>query len=59
MDNKKYVSLNNLQIFLDNLKIIFSELNHTHTKYEIVDLDMSEIVDEVLNKLPRAEEGSF
>lgn len=33
--------------------------DHTHTKDEIVDLDMSEIVDEVLNKLPRAEEGSF
>lgn len=27
---KKYVSLNNLLLFLDNLKNNFSDINHTH-----------------------------
>jgi hypothetical protein len=59
MDDKKYASLNNLQLFLDNLKTIFSDVSHTHTKDEIVDLDISEIVDAVIEQLPNAEEGNF
>lgn len=59
MDDKKYASLNNLQLFLDNLKNIFSDVSHTHTKDEIVDLDISEIVDAVIERLPNAEEGNF
>lgn len=34
-NEKKYVSLDSLQVFLDNLKIIFSDLSHTHTIDEI------------------------
>jgi hypothetical protein len=58
-NDKKYTSLNSLQVFLDNLKIIFADASHTHTKDEIVDLNIQEIVDEVIERLPDAEGESF
>ena len=38
MTIKKYVSLDKISIFLDNLKNIFADKTHTHTKSEITDL---------------------
>lgn len=38
MSTKKYVSLNKLSLFLDNLKNIFSLKTHGHTLSEIEDL---------------------
>jgi hypothetical protein len=58
-NEKKYASLNSLQVFLDNLKNVFAEIPHTHTKDEIVDLNIQEIVDEVIERLPDAEEENF
>lgn len=55
----KYVTLNKLKVFLDNLKITFSDISHTHTKNEITDFDIQEIVEEVKRQLPAAEEGEF
>lgn len=36
-NEKKYATLNNLQTFLNNLKNVFAEIPHTHTKNEITD----------------------
>jgi hypothetical protein len=58
-NEKNYVSLNRLQVFLDNLRNVFAEVSHTHTKDEIVDLNIQEIVDEVIERLPDAEGESF
>lgn len=38
MSDKKYASLNTLQIFLSNLKNTFAKQKHTHTKSEIIDM---------------------
>ena len=38
METRKYVSLNKLSVFLDNLKSVFANITHTHTKSEITDL---------------------
>ena len=38
MSTKKYVSLNKLSLFLDNLKDVFAILYHTHVQSEITDL---------------------
>lgn len=37
MNEKKYASLSSLQVFLDNLKTMFSDVSHTHTIDEITD----------------------
>lgn len=37
MDEKQYLSKDGLKTFLDNLKVTFSSLSHTHTKDEITD----------------------
>lgn len=59
MSDKKYVSINRLQTFLNNLKNIFANKSHTHTKNEITDFNVQEIVDEVLRQIPAAEESEF
>ena len=38
MSIKKYATLNTLSEFLDNLKTMFANITHTHTKSEITDL---------------------
>lgn len=48
MSLKKYVNLNALSTFLDNLKNIFSPLIHTHTQSEITDL----IIDDEVSSSP-------
>lgn len=37
INDNNYVTLNNLRKFLDNLKVIFSDVSHTHTINEITD----------------------
>ena len=58
-NKKEYASLDNLKLFLKNLKNIFANVSHTHTKADITDLDIQEIVDTVIEQLPNAEEESF
>lgn len=58
-NEQKYASLSVLQLFLDNLRGVFANASHTHTKAEITDFDIQEIVDTVIEQLPNAEEGNF
>ena len=56
MANKKYVSLNRLSTFLDNLKDRFATLNHKHTISDITNLSIdselsSTSVNPVQNKI--------
>lgn len=58
-DKKIYVTPNGLKTFLDNLRNTFASITHTHTKNEITDFDIQEVVEEVKRQLPAAEEGEF
>ena len=59
MPDKTYASLNTLSVFLNNLKNIFASITHTHTKNDITDFDIQEIVNEVIDQLPEAERSEF
>lgn len=60
MAKKKYASLSSLQTFLDNLKITFASIAHTHTINDISDFSIdsalsSESTNPVQNKVVNAE----
>lgn len=49
MQTKKYVSLDKLSIFLNNLRNIFANISHTHTQSEITDLVIDDEVSASMN----------
>ena len=58
-DKNTYVTPDGLKVFLSSLKNVFANLNHTHTKSEIVDFNEQDIVDKVIEQLPSAEGRKF
>lgn len=59
MDENKFASLDNLELFLDYLKNMFARTSHSHNVIDITNLNTQDIVDDVLAQLPSAENESF
>lgn len=55
MNNKKYASLKTLEVFLDNLRNVFAEAPHTHTKDEITDFPNIDTKRDVVNVVTSVE----